>query len=355
MHRFLRPRATRLQLIPVLCAIVAGCASSGESLGHGAAPGDRDVPLLDRLAPEDGTIISVLEATIRRPWDALGSDAKLRHDEEAWESTRESLSNRADQLTYSSDGLRIGAFLVRPATTEGRRLPAVIVNRDGIANRGLDQDEILAELARYSDAGFVAATTAYRGNRLSQGTDELGGDDVNDVLSLVALLQRLDYVDGRRVFMVGEGRGGLMTYRALEMGAPIRAAAVIAAPSDFEELESLNPEVSSGFEAEGGWPGLAEIHGSWTGTDRRNEIERRSPGLRAEGLTTPLMVVHGRQDELVPVGQALGMTTSLREAGTPFETLIYGYGDHALVAERRDWQARVLEWFERHDTRAMIN
>lgn len=349
-----------LRLAPALAGalvITVGCSSrTGSSSFDLPAPAERSLPLQERLAPEDGAIVSVLGIRVEESWESQPPSVRARFDEDVWETARESLAGRADLITYSSDGLRIGGFLVRPETIEGRRLPAVLVNRDGLAGRGLNETEILVELSRYASRGYVSAASAYRGNRLSQGVDELGGDDVNDVLALVALLQRLDYVDPSRIFMVGFGRGGLMTYRALEMGAPIRAAAVIAGAADIEEIEGYDPEISAGFEDSGGWPGLAKIYeGNWSGATKAAQLERRNPRIRADSLDVPLLIVHGRLDEAVPAKQAQCVTTRVRNAGTPIEAIIYGYGDHALIEHRKDWQARVMEWLDRHDTRAMFN
>lgn len=337
-----------LTLLASLAA--ASCASKFDV----EQPEPRRVPLQDRLAPDDGSIVAVVEATVTRPYDALPEGTQARFDPETWEQARTALSGRADLVTYASDGLRVGGFLVRPEGIGARRVGAVVVNRDGIADMGLDEEEILVELSRYAAQGYVAATSAYRGNRLSQGVDEVGGADVDDVLSMVMLLQRLDYVDPSRIFMVGFGRGGLMTLRALEEGAPVRAAAVISPYADLRELAGLDPRFEAGFAEFGGWPGLAQIHTPWEDV-RQEELQRRSPRARAGDLTVPLLIVHGRQNEVVPVAQAQFLAGKMRQSGTPFEAILYGYGDHPLVDERADWQARVLQWIERHDSRAMFN
>lgn len=350
--RHLDPRPLAACLGLALALALQGCASGPDPV----RPGEREIAFQERLAPEDGAIVSVLGVRVDTPYGDLTPSTMARHGEEIWERARAGLTGRADLVTYSSDGLRIGGFLVRPEGIEGRRLGAVIVNRDGLAGRGLDENEILVELSRYADAGYVAAASAYRGNRLSGGVDELGGDDVNDVLALVALVRRLDYVDPARVFMVGFGRGGLMTYRAIEEGAPVRAAAVISGVSDVSALLDADRELERGFEDSGGWPGLAAIHGeAWDGPARDAELERRSPGRRAEAMAVPLLVVHGRLDDVVPVEQAEAVATGLRASGTPVETLIYGYGDHGLLEQQDDWRARVMAWLDRHDKRALFN
>jgi dienelactone hydrolase len=332
-----------------------GCSALPGSSFDVTPPKEKELPLMDRLAPVDGTIIHALETGITKGWSDLSPTGRARFSEDQWNAAIESVERHAELLTYSSDGLRIGALLVRPASTEGRQLGAVIVNRDGLAGRGLDKDLILGDLAFYANEGFVAVSSAYRGNQLSQGVDELGGDDVNDVLSLVTLVQRLDYVDPDRIFMVGFGRGGMMTYRALEMDAPIRAAAVISGASDMAEVEAINPEISRGFSDSGGWDGLAKIYGGWDAEEKTRELERRSPRGRAGNGETPLLIVHGRLDERVPVGQAMDVASRWNKSEIPVESVIYGYGNHSLVEQQADWRGRVMNWIKRHDARSLLN
>lgn len=343
--------ASRKRLPRPLLGVLILCASCASGF-EVEAPPTTDVPLQGTLEPEDGTIVSVVEALVVRPHDALSPNAQARFDAEEWEAARRSLVGRADLVTYSSGGLRIGGFLVRPEGLEGRRAGAVIVNRDGVGDSGLDEDELLVELSRYADRGYVAAASAYRGNRMSHGVDGFGGDDVRDVLGLVQLLTRLDDVDPRRIFMVGFGRGGLMTLRALEEGAAVRAAAVVSGIADLGELAERDATIEAG---RGPWPGLARIHGPWEDEQRARELDRRSPGARAGEAGVPLLLIHGRLDDVVPVAQAREVAARLERAGTPYEAVIYGYGDHALVEQRADWQARVLDWIDRHASRALFN
>ncbi len=110
-------------------------------------------------------------------------------------------------LTCWSDGLRVHGFLGRPKGDKTR--PAIIYNRGGSRKTG-----ILAgpELIPYVEAGYIVDTASqYRGNAGSEGKEEFGGSDVNDVLHLLALLNKQPYVDSERLGMVGISRGGMMT------------------------------------------------------------------------------------------------------------------------------------------------
>jgi dipeptidyl aminopeptidase/acylaminoacyl peptidase len=57
----------------------------------------------------------------------------------------------------------------------------------------------------------------------------------------------MDIVDPTRLFMLGVSRGGTMSYMTLaKRDLPIRAAAVIAGPSDLEALGRYRPKFVNG-------------------------------------------------------------------------------------------------------------
>ena len=57
--------------------------------------------------------------------------------------------------------------------------------------------------------GYVVAASQYRGNLYSEGRDEYGGQDVDDILNLIAKVKKLSYVDRENIFMIGFSRGEL--------------------------------------------------------------------------------------------------------------------------------------------------
>ena len=56
----------------------------------------------------------------------------------------------------------------------------------------------------------------------------------------------LGYIDVERMFMLGVSRGGTMTYLALKNKVPVKAAAVIAGPSDFASLAAIRSDFLNG-------------------------------------------------------------------------------------------------------------
>ena len=101
-----------------------------------------------------------------------------------------------------------------------------------------------------ADWGYVFFASNYRGASGSQGADEFGGADVNDVVNAVRVFDQLDFADGERIGMWGHSRGGMMTYLALKETDRIDAAIVGAGPSEWKRALQKRPEMETRVLAE---------------------------------------------------------------------------------------------------------
>jgi dipeptidyl aminopeptidase/acylaminoacyl peptidase len=171
----------------------------------------------------------------------------------------------------------------------------------------------------------------YRFHGATAKRDQWGGVDVNDLLNLVPALRSIDFVDLTRLYILGVSRGGTMTYLALKRGAPVRAAAVIAGPSDLEGLGRFRPEFVKGDETCQGW---AKV---WP--DYASRVQW------AYKLTVPILILHSGQDRLVPVDQAIRMAAALQTAGRTYARHGYANDGHSLPANRTDRNRQIVEWF----------
>lgn len=241
-------------------------------------------------------------------------------------------------LTYWSDGLRIHGFLGRPKGDIPR--PAIIYNRGGSRKTG-----ILAgpELIPYVEAGYVVAASQYRGNAGSEGQEEFGGADVNDVLNLITLLENQPYVDRERLAMVGVSRGGMMTYLALKWlflrgdQEIIKAAAAVGGIADVGRwLEDRPDMVPLCFDLVGFKPEEApELY------------KARSAVYWPEFLTPPLLLQHGEDDEKVGLYQSLTLADLLTRSGKIVSVVTHPGGDHAL-SSHEGGVAEILAWLQHH-------
>lgn len=242
------------------------------------------------------------------------------------------------RLTYLSDGLKIVGFLVKPRT-DVSRLPVLIYNRGGNREFGKITGLLLEdELGPLAAKNYVVLASQYRGNDGGEGREDFGGDDVHDVLNLILLAKSLPYADPERIVMLGDSRGGLMTYLAIKSGAPLRAAAVVGAPSDLEasheERESLARVLD---ELIGGTP-----------HERLNDYRARSAYFWPERLTVPLLILHGEKDGRVPCVQSQKLAERLKSLDLPHRLVVFPEGDHDLNENPTERNRLILDWFESH-------
>jgi len=238
----------------------------------------------------------------------------------------------------SDDGLRVVGFIYKP-TASSRRLPAIVVNRGGNGEFGKMHDRLQPYYLSYLDAGFVLLMPQYRGTDGGEGRDEYGGADTADVSGIVRLALTLPYVDARRLYMLGFSRGGLMTYRALAMRLPIRAAATVSGLADLEDQARYRPEMRDSV-----------FRRLWPDYDRRSaeHYRVRSAVRWPERIETPLLLIHGTADDRVRATDALALARGLQEHRRAYELVIYDDDVHGVPAHKHEVDRRVIAWFRSH-------
>lgn len=244
-------------------------------------------------------------------------------------------------IQYTSGGLEVPGLLIRPKDPGSRKWPAILYNRGGTGDYGRIDHIAVVETYLLAKSGFVVIASDYRFHGPTSKQDEWGGTDVDDVLNLVPAVRSLEFVDKERLFMMGVSRGGTMTYLALKRGAPVQAAAVIAGPSDLEALGQYRPDFVNGDDTYNGW---AKVWPDFA--HRAAELYReRSAVYWADKLTVPVLILHSRQDRLLPVDQALRIAAALQAAGRKYALHVYANDGHSLPANRADRNRQIIEWF----------
>lgn len=274
-----------------------------------------------------------------RRGDAFDEPAfRAAHPASAFRALVDGQEVECRQITYLSDGLKVAGYVVGPRGRTAAPRPLVIFNRGG--NRGFGQLVFanLVDFARWSQEGFVVLASQYRGGPGSEGNDEFGGADVNDVMNLFGVAREMGGVDMRNVFMQGESRGGLMTYLALQRGAQMNAAVVVGGPTDLSldadhrpEMQALYRELMPNFAAN---PDAA--------------LRARRVLDFAHRLSAPVLILHGGADWRVDPQQALVLAQRLQALQRPYGLLVYAGDDHGLSRNSDDSWRRTVGWFRQH-------
>lgn len=243
-----------------------------------------------------------------------------------------------EDITYISDNLKVKGFLISPK--RAGQYPCIIYNRGGNREFGaLTPERVIKYLAIMASWGYVVAASQYRGNMGGEGQEQFGGDDINDVLNMIPLLEQLPNADPDRIGMLGGSRGGLMTYKALTLTDRIKAAAIrcgvtdlIAWTEDRKDMDEVYMDLIPGFDPE----------------DRTTLISR-SPVYWADKMckTTPILIMHGTSDWRVNPLSSIKMAEKLIELKHPFRLVMLEGSDHSLT-EHMDEKNRLLkEWMDR--------
>ena len=289
-------------------------------------------------AADDGKIVE--RAPFAPPaFEQVPERFRRLYGREAIERVRNSPDLELLKIKYMSDGLKVSGFIYKPKETAGKKLPAVIWNRGGAGDDtviGAANYLHFYEMHRLASEGFVVLASQYRGYDGGEGRDEVGGADTDDVLNLFPLARALGYVDMGRVFMFGFSRGAQMTLQAIRRGAPVRAAAVVGAPTDMWLSFRENPRLRD------------LITANWAGGEARLEqnMLERSAARWADKLTAPLLIFQGGADAAVSPDQALALAQKMEEAGNLYGLVVYARDDHFVTRNHEDRLRRAVEWFK---------
>ena len=296
---------------------------------------------LETQLRRDGEIVVSSPRPPLPAWESLNDFGRKYFPPSVYEEARRQTDFDILDIQYMSGGVQVPGLLVRPKNLAGRRWPAIIYNRGGTGDYGRIDDTTVVDLYLLAKDGFVIIASDYRFHGATARRDEWGGADLDDVVNVVSAAKSLDAVDPERLFMLGLSRGGLMTYLALKRGVPVRAAAVIASPSDLEALGKYRPEFVDGDETFDGW---AKV---WPDYARRasEHYRERSAVYWADKITVPILILHSRQDRLLPVDHSLRMAQALQAADRTYGLHVYSNDGHSLPANRVDRNRHIVDWF----------
>ncbi|GGG95802.1 hypothetical protein GCM10011416_11840 [Polaribacter pacificus] len=242
-------------------------------------------------------------------------------------------------IAYKSDGLIVTGSLVTPKK-EGK-YPCIIFNRGGNRDYGrLDFRMVNKYMTVLAEQGYVVIASNYRGNSGSEGKEEFGGADVNDVLNLVSTLSEETMADTSKIGIYGHSRGGMMTYKALQKSNIFKAAVVMAgSANEFTSVED-RPELEK------------NVHEQLIPNYYKNknqELTDRSVVFWSEELNkTPLLLLHGKDDKRVNYTEAKQLATKLDSLNFPYKLVSFNDDDHTLSKNKKKADSITISWFNKY-------
>ena len=243
-------------------------------------------------------------------------------------------------ITYLSDGLQIRGLMAKPK--EAGSYPCIIYNRGGNREFGsLKVAHGAISLGQIAKEGYVVIASQYRGNGGSEGQEEFGGKDVNDVIILTEVLKEVESADTEKIGMYGWSRGGMMTYIALTKTDKIKTAVVGGAVSDNYETIKDRPEMETKV--------IAELIPNYE-KQKEEELDKRSAIKWADKFPkdVPILILHGNADWRVKPEQSLRLALEFEKYRIPYRLVMFEGGDHGISEHRKEVDEEVINWFNKY-------
>ena len=229
----------------------------------------------------------------------------------------------------SDDGRQAHAFFFPPANSAVTALPAelpplMVLSHGGPT--GSARSSLDLGIQYWTTRGIAVVDVNYGGStgygtafrNLLQG--QWGVVDTQDCIAAALHLAREGAVDAQRLVIKGGSAGGYTTLCALT-GSDVFAAGI--SRYGVADLEALARDTHK-FEVRyldgliGPWPEQADLY------------RERSPIWRTDQLRTPMIVLQGTEDRVVPQSQSEQVVTALADAGVPHAYLLFEGEGHGF-------------------------
>ena len=239
------------------------------------------------------------------------------------------------KIVYRSQGHKVVGFIIEPQ--KGGNLPCVIYNRGGSGEFGVIKTGMLfarfpAELAAQ---GYIVITSQYSGNAGSEGKDEMGGSDIDDVLNLQKILKKYPRANAKKIGMYGGSRGGMMTYLSLAKVSWIKAAVTVGAPANEVRASNFRKD----------WK---EHQKQMYGGSKKEQMRRSALYWTNKfSKKTPLLIMHGSSDWRVNPLDSIELAQKLYENKVPYRFVLFEGADHGLNEYLKESNEMTFSWFER--------
>ena len=233
----------------------------------------------------------------------------------------------------AADGFEVPAYLTLPKGKTAKGLPLIVLPHGGPFARDYMGFDWWSQA--YASKGYAVLQPQFRGSdgfgkaHLEAGYGEYGRKMQTDLSDGVTELARQGVIDPKRVAIVGASYGGYAALAGVTLQKDIyRCAVSVAGPSDmYRQLDYLNEK--------NGWEGRNPASRYWRNylqvkSDHDKRVGEISPALHAEAVSVPVMLIHGKDDTVVPFDQSQKMERALKALNRPVEFVVLKGEDHWL-------------------------
>ena len=260
-----------------------------------------------------------------------------------WLTSKQSIHYKA------ADGIAIEAYLTLPPGRDAKNLPLIVHPHGGPAAR--DDLSYDWEVQAYASQGYAVLQPNFRGSTgyghvfKHLGDGQVGKKMQTDLSDGVRFLASQGTIDPKRVCIVGTSYGGYAALAGAAFDPGVYQCAVSTAGLG-DATKWL--EIQRGFSAEIDSPGytyLLRLLGA------ENTLDAISPIKHLANITIPILIMHGKDDSVVPVTQSTDMVKALKAANKPVTYFELAHAEHGATTEasRIEMMQHTLDFIEQYN------
>jgi dipeptidyl aminopeptidase/acylaminoacyl peptidase len=281
---------------------------------------DRAKLLVDVESPTDPPAYDIVDTTTHDVQPVGAAYAKLAASDVA------AVSPVAFQ---AADGLHLTGYLTLPKGRDPKGLPLVVFPHGGPAARDEPGFDWWAQAM--AAGGYAVLQVNYRGSDgfgdafLGAGFGQWGRKMQTDLSDGVRYLAKQGTIDPRRVCIVGASYGGYAALAGVTLDPGVyRCAVDVSGISDMRRFIDWSAGRSS----------IASRR-YWTryigaSSPKDPVFEQVSPLEHIDAVNAPILIIHGKDDTVVPFEQSQMMADALKQAGKPYDFVTLNHEDHWL-------------------------
>ena len=232
----------------------------------------------------------------------------------------------------AGDQLPIEGILTLPRGREPKNLPLVVMPHGGPIGV---HDEVGFDwwAQAYASRGYAVLQPNYRGSSgygrvfRQSGFGQWGRKMQSDLSDGVAALAKDGTIDPKRVCIVGASYGGYAALAGVTLQQGIyRCAVSVAGLADLRRFFTWQTE-RHGYRSY-----ATRFWRSALGADSEGDavMVSLSPSFAAARADAPILLIHGKDDTVVPIEQSEAMVSALKREGKPYEFVVMKGEDHWL-------------------------
>ena len=249
----------------------------------------------------------------------------------------------------STDGIPVEGVLLKPVGYQaGRKYPLLVEAHGGptgATNAGFKASSGSPGQV-WAGQGWAVlypnprGSTNYGEKFTKANIMDWGGGDYRDIMTGVDDVIKRGIADSSKMAFEGWSYGGYMTSWVVSQTTRFKAARMGAGLSNLESMYGTTDI-----------PGYIGTFFSGIPTKKTLDFYRARSAIQfVDNVTTPLLILHGGNDQRVPVGQAMEFFRALKDRGKTVQLVFYPRAGHGLSEyyHQIDKMQRELDWMTKY-------